>query len=113
MQAPSFCARRIDYERLDSLVEISVKFAYCLPTDGQLFLRIEALRTDGTTHLVRPISAWSNATRTRASDKKTVIGLSDCFPANDVLVGVTSITVFLKLQVDQSGAVFFPRASSS
>jgi hypothetical protein len=102
-------ARQIDYDRLDSLVEISVKFAYCLPAEGQLFLRMEALRSDGRIHVVRPLANWSNATKMRASDKKTIVGFSDCFKASEVLHGVSSITVSLKLQVDQAGNAFFPQ----
>ena len=101
-------ARRIDYERLDPLMEIAVSFAYCLPSNGQLFLRVEVLQADGSARVVRPLSAWSNATKRRASDKKTVIGLSDCFKAEEVLLGVTSITVSLKLQADQSADAFYP-----
>jgi len=101
-------ARRIDYERLDSLVEISVKFAYCLPADGQLFLRVEALRNDGTVGVVRPLSPWSNATKSHAFDKKAIVGLSDCFREGEVLTGVRTITVSLKLQIDRSGTAFYP-----
>lgn len=81
---------------------------HCLPAEGQLFLRVEALRTDGTIGIVRQLSAWSSATKSHASDKKTIIGLNDCLRADEVLNGVRSITVSLKLQTDRSGTAFYP-----
>jgi hypothetical protein len=101
-------ARIIEYERVESLFYLTVKFAYCLPENGQLYLHIEVLRNDGSVEVARGLSPWSNATRGHASDKRTVIALSDGFPASKVLDSATSVTVGLKLQIEKSKDAFFP-----
>jgi len=101
-------ARIIDYERVESLFYLTVKFAYCLPENGQLYLHVEVLRNDGSVEVARNLSPWSNATPEHASDKRTIIALSDGFPARQVLNGVTSITIGLKLQIDKLKDAFFP-----
>jgi hypothetical protein len=104
-------ARIIDYERVDSLFYLTVKFAYCLPENGQLYLHVEALRNDGSVEVMRKLSPWSNATPGHASDKRTIIALSDGFSVRQVLDGVKSITVGLKLQIDKTKDAFFPEES--
>lgn len=101
-------ARIIDYERVDSLFDLIVKFAYCLPENGQLYLHVEVLRIDGTIDVARPLSPWSSATPSRASSGRTIIALSESFLASRVLNGVRSITVGLRLQIEKSHDAFFP-----
>jgi hypothetical protein len=101
-------ARIVDYERVESLFYLTVKFAYCLPENGQLYLHVEVLRNDGSVEVARNLSPWSNATHAHASDKRTTIALSDGFPAREVLDGIRSVTVGLKLQIDKTKDAFFP-----
>jgi hypothetical protein len=101
-------ARIIDYERVESLFDLIVKFAYCLPENGRLYLHVEVLRIDGTIDVARPLTPWSSATPSRPSGSRTIVALSESFLASKVLNGVKSITVGLRLQIDKSSDAFFP-----
>lgn len=103
----TIAARRVRFERIVDQLDLSVSFACGCPKGGQVYLRVTAFKADRTVKLVRPLTPWENPVRKFASDKKTVIELSQMFDGSDVLLGVKRIEVEVWLDVDRN-MEFYP-----